>query len=118
VIALVRRHPRILAAAIVTAVVALVVTTGLLTAGSDGFTRVFAAAACEAELESQLRDPESLEIEDVEILQGSNEPHGWAMTGGYRARNGFGGMNSDFFFCSTNADGTEPEVTTGESLEP
>lgn len=85
--------------------------------GGVGYGRVVAVNSCQAELASILRDPESLEVENVETERGEDEPHGWVVSGDYRARNGFGGMNSDFFTCVTGPAGDDPVVLTGEQLD-
>lgn len=94
-----------------------VTVLGLFMGDGAELQSVMVCAQCRAELAGALRDPSSLTIEDMSIEQGENEPHGWVAIGTYRARNGFGGMNSDVFMCTADADGANTEVLPGESLD-
>jgi len=88
-------------------------STGVVsvTAGPD----IVAVPACEAELTDLMRDPGSVTFD--EITSDDIPDSGWSVTGGYGARNGFGGMNKGVFVCFTSDDGTDPRVFTDESLE-
>lgn len=108
----------------IAAITAIVIAAGTLVAAGTGLTETSAAPgltvmpACKAALVEMMRDPDSVTFENLEGPEPLEEPsEGWSIVGEYRARNGFGGMNSDVFFCTTDETGNIDELVTGESLE-
>lgn len=84
----------------------------------DAGPKLTVIPGCTVALADTLRDPESLELVDEPEVSPLDPPHeGWGIVGEYRARNGFGGMNSDLWFCTTDADGAVVEVQTAEGLD-
>lgn len=114
------RKRMLITAGIAAFIAAIAGATQTPIASAQAGPRVIMIPTCTERLASMMRDPDSLEVTiegGAASIEPLEEPHeGWGLVGEYRARNGFGGTNSDIFFCTTTKSGYIDELETGEGL--
>lgn len=101
-----------IAALMVLTVAAWAITASILP--TEGMKREAAYEACLNDARSQLRDPESAQFEvenDPGVMENKAGETVYTFEGIVRARNGFGGMNSNHMMCFANWDDETREAS-------
>lgn len=106
-----------IAALMVLAVAAWAIVASILP--TERMKREAAYEACLDDARSQLRDPESAQFEvenDPEVMENNDGETVYTFEGIVRARNGFGGMNSNHMMCFANWDDEREEATGNAAI--
>lgn len=105
------------AALMVSAVAAWAIAASILP--TEGMKRDAAYEACLDDARAQLRDPESAQFEvenDPGVMKNKDGETVYTFEGIVRARNGFGGMNSNHMMCFANWDDEKDEASGNAAI--